>query len=898
MVSFDKSKNFETDLSPAIELLEIGKYQEAQKWLSRFLKINPKQPEALSLLSQVLLLDKKELEAEQNLLEAASLNPDLPSVYRNQARLLLKKSKPVEALEKAQLLFNNIPNDPENLLILAACLGANNRDSEALPILDKILENNSEYAEAYANRALIKLRCKDISSAIKDFEKTVSLKPHLTQIWVILGSLFHKRNEILMAINAIRNAIKNEPENVTFMNNLGEFLRLANKTSEAINVLKEAIKLKPDDANIWTNLGVAFQQEKKIIDARLAFKKAMALNPHSAKIANNLGVLTRDIGKLNKALGYFKKALEIEPNLAEAHNNLGMTLNEIGRFKEAEASLNHAITLKSDYVEAYNNLGSTLKELGKFEECELSYNKAIALNPDYALTHYNLGNLLHQLGRLDDAEARYSKAILLNPNFAEAWNNIFFTLKALQTQNALEKELLPKINDLPNTQYSQIAKIILNYKLNLAGENNVHALNQGLKIISKMDNIQIKNPEYKTVPNILENRIPEKIIALVHFGRSGTGLMHSLIDNHPQVSTLPSIYFSEYFNPSTWEKIISSGWEKMIDRFINIYDVFFDSTSKIPIQSKGQKLIYDIGHMFGMTSLGDKKDEILAINKVEFQAELQKLMKFYNVLNSFEFFKLVHLAYQKLIGDKKEKNLIFYHIHNPDIITQLNFMQFAPNVSWLIMVREPLQSCESWIRDSFVKKKYDEIVFKILDMLYEIDKIIYQQQNAIGVRLEDLKDSPKKIMPILCRWMGIEETSSLYEMTAQGKKWWGDPHSPDYETDGMNPFGKTSVSRKIGSIFSTTDQYILRTLFYPFNVRFGYTQKDQDQFELDLEKVRPMLDRLFDFEKVIIENTKSNKTNFMKSGSYLFFRSCLIERWNTLKKFGSYPNTINSLLIH
>jgi hypothetical protein len=66
----------------------------------------------------------------------------------------------------------------------------------------------------------------------------------------------------------------------------------------------------------------------------------------------------------------------------------------------------------------------------------------------------------------------------------------------------------------------------------------------------------IRTPKKKYKP------LPDKMVALVHFGRSGTGLMHSLIDGHPEVSTLPSIYFSEYFDHSNWEKIISDwlGW--------------------------------------------------------------------------------------------------------------------------------------------------------------------------------------------------------------------------------------------------------------------------------------------------------------------------------------------------
>ena len=109
------------------------------------------------------------------------------------------------------------PEDSESLLVLAACLVANQRDLEALPLIEKILKAKSNYAEAYANRALIKLRAKDTTGAIEDVEMTVSLKPHLTQMWQLLSSLYYQANNLSDAIEALRRALKNEPKNTTFM---------------------------------------------------------------------------------------------------------------------------------------------------------------------------------------------------------------------------------------------------------------------------------------------------------------------------------------------------------------------------------------------------------------------------------------------------------------------------------------------------------------------------------------------------------------------------------------------------------------------------------------------------------------------------------------------------------
>ena len=394
-----QSQSDQDELLPAIELRDIGKYKEAQEWLNKFIESDSNHPEALSLLSQVFLLDKKEVEAERALLAAASINSELPSIYCNQARLLLKQSKPVEALEKAQLGYEQSPENIENLLVLATCLGANQKDSEALPIIERVLSARPNYAEAYASRALIRFRANDISGAIKDAEITVSLKPHLAQMWLLLSSLYYQRNDISKAIEVLRSAHEKEPGNAGFLVQLGEFLRQDDKVSEAINVLEQATELAPQDADAWTNLGAALQQDKNTVNAKIVYEKALALNPQSAAISSNLGAIAKDAGEWVSALQYFEKALEIEPNRAEVHDNLGVTLKELGRSEEAEASFTQAIALKPDFAEAHKNLGITLQKLSKFDEAEASLRQAISLRPDYAEAHDNLLTCLYRLNK-------------------------------------------------------------------------------------------------------------------------------------------------------------------------------------------------------------------------------------------------------------------------------------------------------------------------------------------------------------------------------------------------------------------------------------------------------------------------------------------------------------------
>ena len=605
------------------------------------------------------------------------------------------------------------------------------------------------------------------------------------------------------------------------------------------------------------------------------------------------------MGQLDVAIDSYNKAISLKPDYADTYNNMGNALKEQGKLEEAVEAFNKALSLNPDYAEAYNNIGGSFKDQGKLQEAIEALNKALSLKPDFAEAYNNMGISLQDQGQLKEAIEFYNKVIAVKPDYAEAWNNMFFSLKAIKTQISSEEELVSYYPKDTGSKYAQIAKSILHYRLHLGEEILERSLNEALSLLSNAESIIIQNPKVNKNFNDLKPDLPNKVIALVHLGRSGTGLLHSLIDGHPEVSTLPSIYFSEYFDHSTWKKIISGGWSEMADRFIVIYEVLFDASSNVPIECKSKKLIYDIGKKEGMVNLGDQQNQVLSTGKTLFRSEMNRLMDCYDELDAFLFFKLVHAAYDKAINDLNPKSLTFYHIHNPDAYAQLNFIRSAPTANWVMMVREPILSCESWIRanSTFDNNDHSGVSTQIISMLFEIDNIIYHKQNSIGVRLEDLKEYPTKTIPALCKWMGIKETESLYEMTAQGKKWWGDPTSPDFATDGMNPFGQTSIKRKVGSIFSENDQFILQTLFYPFSVRFGYVQENFEQFKIDLQAIRPILDEMFDFEKTIVERTQANPEQFMKSGSYLYLRSGLIERWNILNEFHTFPNMIKPMKI-
>ena len=530
-----------------------------------------------------------------------------------------------------------------------------------------------------------------------------------------------------------------------------------------------------------------------------------------------MGNALKDKGDLEAALESFKQAVKIKPDDAEIYNNMAVVLTDMSYFDAAIENLKKAIKIKPDYADAHYNSSFALLRLGQFDAAIDSYKRAIKINPDYAEAYSNMGVALQDKGELDAAIDSYKRALKIKPDYAEIWNNVLYPLQAIKLQTSSVEDFLPLLDEQEICKYAQIAESILSYRLHLGRPSTDSYVNKVLSLLSSANDIFIKNPKVPSSELITGFAPPEKITALVHFGRSGTGLLHSLIDGHPEVSTLPSIYFNEFFYHSTWKKITAGGWDEMVDRFIAAYAVLFDASSTNPIPSKSGRPIHSIGVNEGLVNVGKERNEVLRVDKKVFGEELKRLMGCYDQLDALAFFKLAHSAYDVTLNDFNKKSLIFYHIHDPDTYSQLNFLRSAPNSNWIMMVREPVQSCEAWVLSSFRNNNYSKIANAISQMLFEVDRVISNTGTSIGVRLEDLKEYPKKTIPALCNWMGIKEEDSLYKMTVQGKKWWGDPASPNFAKDGMNPFGKTSINRKLGSVFSTNDQFILRTLFYPFS---------------------------------------------------------------------------------
>ncbi len=667
------------------------------------------------------------------------------------------------------------------------------------------------------------------------------------------------------------------------------------RLSEAKTLYQQALKTDSMHPVALHFLGVIAHQTGDNETAIELISKAIVISPNLVDAHNNLGVTLKALERFDEAVISFDRAIAIKPDYAEAHYNLGLALQGMGRLDAAVASYKQALTIIPGYAEAHYNLGIAFQDMGSLNAAITSYRQAITFNSTHAMAYNNLGTVLQDTGKLEEAVTNYATAIKIKPNFAEAWNGLKNTVKALSNSDQKSISYRDLLNQTARatTDFAMLEYFLDRFRPHESDKNLKKAVAALPSATEESIPINARSHQHAKPP-----QLPEKVFALLHFGRSGTGLLHSLIDNHPEVSTLPGIYLRGYFNAGVWNKISAGGWQGLPKRFTEEFTVLFDARSPKPTPGLFKESSIYLGKSEGMANVGKNHDKALSLNHEDFCTEALRLLKRLDNINPEIFLRIVHMAYERVLKTRKNKNIIFYHIHNPDDFAILNFLRYIPDARLIMMVREPIRCFESWIRINFENNDYKNIVQQMVTMLYAFDQIAFRTQDSVGIRLEDLKDRPELTLQALCNWLGIQESPTLYQMTAQGEKWWGDPSSPDYNiNEAMSPFGKSSTKRTLGTIFSEKDQFILQTLFYPFSVRFGYRKADRPGFEKDLKKIPLLLDKMFDFEQVISARLKIKPAKFIKSGAYIFLRACLMDRWHVLDEYKDYPHMLSTLNI-
>jgi len=795
-----------------------------------------------------------------------------------------------EALASYRSALEIGPEQSSIHINMAVTLGKKGLLNEALDSYQKALEITPDNPEAYFNQGTTLAQSGQLDLAVENFNRVLQINPEHEKAWFNLGNILLQRREFEKARKCYETILGIAGDSVEVHLNLGITYRALGEHEQSLSSYQKVIQLNPKHAGAFNSVGVIQQESGDFQSAIENYKKALECSPKYPEALQNMGTALREIGELDLALGKYQEALLINPNVAQTHYNNGIALFDKGEILSAIKSYDNAIKLDINNARIYYSRGVACKLMENPNAAINDFRQALKLKPDYVDALYNLGLCFQDHALLNEARDCYQRLLSLENDHATALNALgsvqLLTLDLQVSAKNLKRaiELKPDFAEA----YSNLGTI---FQMQGKPETafNYFKKGYGFNGLSQREDAD------------------QKLVALRHFGRSGSMFFHSLFDGHPEVATIPGVYFKGWFNKNAWERIApnfsNERWrDLLIDKLMNIYEPLFDSNSKKNVPGKPFAGTEWLAKESGFLKMGANRDQNFCLDQCRFKENFLKLLNEFQFVDEISCFNLFHEAFDKsfrnsMQHNRENKKIIFYHIHNPSVVEMMNLVQSYKNCLSLYIVRHPIQNLESWMLSDWTTKEFSLPIWQ--NMVDKFGKLIFDlssplNENAKAVRLEDIKSDPKFAIREVANWLGIANDPTLYTSDFCGLKFWG-PTSQ--ETGPISGFDRGAIDQPIGRLFSEQDIEVFEIVFWPFAKLFGYTELSESKFKDKLSTLKSRLDRPFDFEKRLY---KELDVDVGQLGELLPFKTMhreLKNAWQILEKEGTYLGMMKPLVL-
>lgn len=249
----------------------------------------------------------------------------------------------------------------------ALSLSIMNKTEEALKEIDKAIECDSKFAEAYNKKGDFLFKLGRIKEALESYLKSHECNPNIQNNYYDLGRSY------LM---------------------LGDY----EKSLENFKIAN-SMKYQTD---IHAFIGKIYYEQGNIDDAMKSFEIVLQENDHQTMAVYYYAIILSQKGEANKAKGYFNKLIEQysriarkKPDTAEAYYYIAKAKFYLEEYEEAENNFKLAIKYDTDKIdnhysfdlfysdaEAFAALAETQVKLGKTAEAKENILKALALEPN------------------------------------------------------------------------------------------------------------------------------------------------------------------------------------------------------------------------------------------------------------------------------------------------------------------------------------------------------------------------------------------------------------------------------------------------------------------------------------------------------------------------------------
>jgi tetratricopeptide (TPR) repeat protein len=383
---------------------------EAEQLLSRALKENPNDRDALLQRGELELASRQYGRAEVDLNQVLHIEPSSPEIHYVLARLHQARG---ENLTYQQELSKALELNPYLLpvrLELAQALTGNKGAQAALDLLDRTPPSQKLRTEVLVQRNWALWALENLKEMRKGIDS--GLAQQRTPDLLIQDGIWKLRaGDSTGARTAIEEALKLDPTDIRAMKVLGQTYVAQKNAPMAMQKVKEYAAQQPRSAPVQSFLGTLLVAQGDRAGARAAFEAAKTADPNSDRGILSLTQLDILDGKVDSAQQRLQGLVAADDNNTLAHLWLGNVYATKRDYKAAEQQFRAVIGSDPNNPHALNNLAYLLADHDNQTTEALTYaQKAKELAPDKREYADTLGWIFYLRGLYSSAVSELERA--------------------------------------------------------------------------------------------------------------------------------------------------------------------------------------------------------------------------------------------------------------------------------------------------------------------------------------------------------------------------------------------------------------------------------------------------------------------------------------------------------
>lgn len=359
----------------------LYKYEVAETAIDKSIKLNPKN--AAYHFEKGLFLNRIGNNTDSSLksLECAVQIKPEGEYYYWKGIVNQQLNNLVEAAADYKSAIKNGFETPELHNNYAILLFGNKNLSESLIRINRAIELDNEYAEAYSFRSQIHLCFLNVDSACID--KATA------------------RNLGYRRFSIIPDSVCNGSD-ATKWKFAGDVC-LSNKLyKQGIKAYTKLIDNNHYNSDCFLNRGYCYYQLKEYVNAEKDYLKALEL-PNAKKdlLYDNLSLLYYDQNDFIKSIEYSTKRIELNPQNHVPYIDRGLCYRKLNKYEAAEKDFNKSLEIKPDFFRAFGYRAFLFLELGQYQKSFEDASKSVEINPEYGYGYLVLTQAKQKLGLPD-----------------------------------------------------------------------------------------------------------------------------------------------------------------------------------------------------------------------------------------------------------------------------------------------------------------------------------------------------------------------------------------------------------------------------------------------------------------------------------------------------------------